>query len=66
MQHGTYCRIRRARQDKGSTKPHWSGSLEGLGRSGRLGLEGLLLTHVSELIVQWIDYCLEGGGEVLH
>ena len=51
MQHGTYCRIRRARQDKGSTKPHWSGSLEGLGRSGRLGLEGLLLTHVSELIV---------------
>ena len=26
-------------------------SLEGLGTSGRLGLEGLLLTHVSQLIV---------------
>ena len=26
-------------------------SSEGLGTSGRLGLEGLLLTHVSQLIV---------------
>ena len=31
---------------------------------GRLGLEGLLLTHISQLIVWWIDYRLEGGGEV--
>ena len=29
----------------------WSRSLEGLGALGRLGLEGLLLTHVSQLIV---------------
>ena len=31
----------------GSEKPCWSRSLEGLGIEGRLGLEGLLLTHVS-------------------
>ena len=30
---------------------HWSRSLEGLGTEGRLGLEGLLLTLVSQLIV---------------
>ena len=30
-----------------SEKPCWSRSLEGLGTKGRLGLEGLLLTHVS-------------------
>ena len=35
----------------GSEKPCWSRSLEGLGTTGRLGLEGLLLTHVSQLIV---------------
>ena len=33
--------------------------MEGLGASGRLGLEGLLLTHVSQLIVLWINYRLE-------
>ena len=36
----------------GSEKPCWSKSLEGLGTEGRLGLGGLLLTHVSQLIVQ--------------
>ena len=35
----------------GSKKPCWSRSLEALGTMGRLGLEGLLLTHVSQLIV---------------
>ena len=49
-----------------SEKPCWSRSLEGLGTAVKLGLEGLLLTHVSQLIVQWIDYCLEGGGEVFR
>ena len=44
----------------GSEKPCWSRSLEGLGIKGRLGLEGLLLTLVSQLIVQWIDFHLEG------
>ena len=44
----------------------WSRSLEGLGTAGRLGLKGLLLTYVSQLIVQWIEYCLEGGGEVFR
>ena len=34
-----------------SEKPCWSRSLKGLNASGRLGLEGLLLTHVSQLIV---------------
>ena len=29
----------------------WSRSLEGLSTAGRLGLDGFLLTHVSELIV---------------
>ena len=43
-----YCRIQRARQD---TVPCWSRSLEGLGSSGRLDFEGLLLTHISQLIV---------------
>ena len=32
-------------------KPCWSRRLDGLGTSGRLGLKGLLLTHVSQLIV---------------
>ena len=38
-------------QFREAKKPCWSKSLEGLGTSGRLGLEGLLLTHVSQLIV---------------
>ena len=46
-----------------SEKPCWSRSLKGLGIAGRLRLEGLLLTHISQLIVQWIDYHLEGGKE---
>ena len=50
----------------GSKKPCWSRSLEGLGTEGRLGLEGLMLTHVSQLIVWWIDYRLDGGGEVFR
>ena len=32
-------------------KPCWSRNLESLGTVGRLGLEGILLTHVSQLIV---------------
>ena len=35
----------------GFEKSWWSRSLEALGTKGRLGLEGLLLTHVSQLIV---------------
>ena len=35
----------------GSEKTYWSKSLENLGTSSILGLEGLLLTHVSQLIV---------------
>ena len=35
----------------GSEKSCWSRRLEGLGIAGKLGLEGLLLTHVSQLIV---------------
>ena len=40
--------------------------MEGLGTEGKLGFEGLLLTHVSQLIVYWIDYYLEGGEEVFR
>ena len=47
----------------GSEKSCWSKSLEGLGIAGKLCLEGLLLTHVSQLIVQWIDYHLERAAE---
>ena len=50
----------------GFEKPCWSRSLEGLGTAGRLDLEGLLLTHVSQLTVQWINYRLEGSKEVFH
>ena len=49
-----------------SEKPCWSRSFEGLVIEGRLCLEGLLFTHVSQLIFQWIDYHLEGGGEVFR
>ena len=44
----------------------WSKRLEGLGIAGRLGLESLLLTHVSQLIIQWIDYRLEGSRDVFR
>ena len=40
--------------------------MEGLGIEGRLDLEGVLLTHVSQLIVYWTDYRLEGGREVFR
>ena len=49
MQHRACCEIQRARQD---TVPiSLVKVLEGLGISGKLGLEGLLLSHVFQLIV---------------
>ena len=39
----TYCEIREAKEDKVRRNPVGTGSLEGLGALGRLGLEGLLL-----------------------
>ena len=45
------CGIWKAGQNTVSEKPYWSRSMEGLGTAGRLGLEGLLLTQVSQLIV---------------
>ena len=41
-------------------------SLDGLGTSGRLGLEGLLLFMYPNYIFYWIIDHLEGGGEVLR
>ena len=38
-----YCRIRKAREDTVKLNLIGARSLEGLGASGRLGLEGLLL-----------------------
>ena len=43
MQYGAYCGIRKVREDKVKRNPVKARSLEGLGTSGRLDLEGLLL-----------------------
>jgi len=43
MQNGAYCRIQKDREDKVRHNPIGARNLEGLGVSGRLGLEGLLL-----------------------
>ena len=43
MQYEAYCRIWKTREDKVRRNPVRVRSLEGLGASGRLGLEGLLL-----------------------
>ena len=40
---GAYCRIRKVREDKVRRNPVEARSLEGLGASSKLGLEGLLL-----------------------
>ena len=47
-----------------SEKSVGSRSLEGTSTLGRLSLEGLLLFVYSNFILWWIDYRLEGGGEV--
>ena len=49
-----------------SEKSIGSRSLKGSSTFGRLGLEGLLLFVYSNFILQWINYCLEGGGKVFH
>ena len=43
MQYGVYCGIQKAREDTISLNLVGARSLEGLGASDRLGLEGLLL-----------------------
>ena len=43
MQYGVYCGIRKIREDNVKRNPVGARSLDGLGVSGRLGLEGLLL-----------------------
>ena len=43
MQYGAYYEIRKAREDKVRRNPVGARSLEGLGASSKLGLEGLLL-----------------------
>ena len=49
-----------------SEKSVGSKSLEGSSTLGRLGLEGLLLFVYFNFILQWIDYRLEGDGEVFR
>ena len=43
MQYGAYCGIRKGREDTVRLNFVGARSLEGLGASGKLGLEGLLL-----------------------
>ena len=43
MQYGAYCRIRKVREDTVRRNPIGARILEGLGVSGKLGLESLLL-----------------------
>ena len=43
MQYGAYCGIRKVREDTVRLNLVGVRSLEGLGASGKLGLEGLLL-----------------------
>ena len=61
-----YCGIRKAREDMTLRSLVGSRSLEGSSTLGRLGLEGLLLFVYSNFILQWINYHLEGGGEVFR
>ena len=43
MQYEAYCGIRKVKEDKVKRNPIGARSLEGLGASGKLGLDGLLL-----------------------
>ena len=43
MQYEAYCGIWKVREDKVRRNPIGTRSLEGLGASGKLGLDGLLL-----------------------
>ena len=43
MQYGAYCEIRKPKENKVRRNPIGVRSLEGLGASGKLGLDGLLL-----------------------
>ena len=60
------CKIRKARENKVRRNPIGARSLEGLGASGRLGLEGLLLFMYLNWFSSGSFYRLEGGGEVFH
>ena len=60
MQYGAYYEIRKAREDKVRRNPVGARSLEGLGTSGRLGLEGLLIFMYPNFILQWIISLLGG------
>ena len=60
------CGIREAKEDTVKLNPVGERSLEGLGTSGRLGLEGLLLFVYPNLFFSGSFYCLEGGGKVFR
>ena len=60
MQYGVYCEIQKAREDKVRHNPVEARSLEGLGVSGRLDLENLLLFMYPNFILQWIISSLGG------
>ena len=55
-----YCGIQKAREDTVRFNLVGVRSLEGLGASGRLGLEGLLLFMYPNFILQWIILPLGG------
>ena len=50
MQYGAYCGIRKAREDTVRLNLVGARSLEGLGVSGKLGLEGLFLFMYTNFI----------------
>ena len=59
-----YCGIQLAKEDKVRFNPIGARSLEGLGVSSRLGLEGPLLLMYSNWFSSGSFYRLEDGGEV--
>ena len=66
MQYEAYCGIRKAREDMIRLNLVGAKSLEGLGASGKLGLEGLCYSCIPTLFSNGSFYCLEGGGEVFR
>ena len=61
-----YYGIQKVREDIVKLNLVGARGLEGLGASGRLGLEGLFLFMYPNLFSSGSFYRLEGGGEVFH
>ena len=66
MQYEAYCGIRKVKEDKVRRNPIGARSLEGLGASGKLGLDGLSLFMYPNWFFNGSFYHLEGGKEVFR